>query len=211
MSVVVALHLGLLQFNGMNRFTQHSPVFESILILPTERTPDAIPSTASNKKIKYKAAPKNQMPPAESIKPGSPVDAPAADSNEIDTNKSVDWHEAANTAIRQSLAAAASKSKTLEFGISPQQHQQAVALPSPFTQPAHRLGDTTKTADGDDLVWLSENCYQVANSDASHFASFTIGAPDISKSYVKCKSALGNMQSNSHLFDHLKPQPQVAR
>lgn len=211
MSVVVALHLGLLQFNGMNRLTQRSPVFESILLLPNERMPDAIPSAASNKKTKYKVAAKNQNQPTEFIKTDSPVDVPAADSNEIDANKSLDWHDAANAAIRQSLQAATAKPRTREFGISSQQPQQAVAPPSPFTQPAHRLGDIIKTANGDDLVWLSENCYHVVNSDAAHFSSFIAGMPDISKTYVKCKKALGDTQSNSHLFDHLKPPPEVAR
>jgi hypothetical protein len=35
-----------------------------------------------------------------------------------------------------------------------------------WPQAKHHAGDQFKTANGDWIVWINENCYQVANSNA---------------------------------------------
>jgi len=208
-AVVVVVHISLL----LLAWTQHTPQpvtpTETILVLVSV-SPKPIPF---EKKQNHSSAPVHQDTSSAHERPqseGRPVHIAAEEAPRAEVAKQIDWYAAAATSARQVAKAATTPSTVREFSHSIRPQTPAPTEPaSTFTQPARRFGDITKTSDGDDIVWLSENCYQVANSGANHFRSLVMGMPDTDKNTVTCRNSFGNSQGNAHMFDFLK-QPSAS-
>jgi hypothetical protein len=205
LSVVVLSHIGLLKLPWTSRTTPAPAGFESIVMLLPDKAPPPEPLRIPNN-VEI-AGSKNPLDknPIEIKKPDETPDlATTSSTSEATAPTPLEWRAVTNAAIQQAAKAITTKPTTRRFGESTQQPRPASEPQTLFTGPAHRFGDTTKTQDGDAIVWLSDHCYQIANSDSSHFMAFATGMPDTSKSYVRCKGSFDKAQSNSHLFDHLK-------
>jgi len=202
--VVVAMHIWLFWVPWTNHTSQLATPIESILLL----LPIESKATTSERKLKHIRVPVPQHISSTDEQPASDDRAPhlpAAEVPHTEVANQVDWYAAAVAAARQAAKTTATLSTVREFDHSiRQQAPIAIEPPSAFTQPAHRFGDITKTPDGDDVVWLSSNCYQVAKSYADHFKSIATGMPDTGKNTVICKKSIGQSQGNAHMFDSLK-------
>lgn len=199
--VVVAMHIWLLWLSSTKHTSQPVTPMETILVL----LPIESKATPSERKPKHTPAPTRQHI-SYTDEPPVPEDRtlhlPAAEVPHAEVANQVDWYAAASA--RQAAKTAVTPSTVREFGHSiRQQAPTAIEPPGLFTQPVHRFGDITKTPDGV-VVWLSANCYQVANSDADHFKAFATGMPGTDKNTVTCRKSFGQSQGNAQMFDFLK-------
>ncbi|HEX3848505.1 MAG TPA: hypothetical protein VHV81_14075 [Steroidobacteraceae bacterium] len=117
--------------------------------------------------IKAPNNPKRQLraalfvPPAPRIGESQPApDEPASDRSSEGSGKGVDWAAEARRAVHA-------------FDI---RNDRLLAMDSPYGVPAfdngwlyvrHRAGEQFKTANGDWIVWLDANCYQIADAAPS--------------------------------------------
>jgi len=202
---VVAVHIWLLGLFWTKDISRPLTRKETILIL----LPIESKATSSERKPKHTLAPPRHQHISSNDQHPAPEDRTlhlaAAELRHSEVANQIDWYAALDTAARQAAKTIATPSMLRELGpsISPQA-PAAIEPPSVFTQPVHRSGAIAKTPDGDDIVWLSSNCYQVTNSSADHFKAFATGMPDTYKSTVVCKKSIGRSQGNAHMFDSLK-------
>jgi|GEM_PF-4226525 len=219
--VVAALHTGLvwmlwkkqisqsMEAVGWTRPASQPPtMMETLLLLLPAEPSKAAPSAKQPKQIQAPAPQHISSVGKQAVAENRAKPLSAAELPQEKAANPVDWQAVAAATIRQAAQTATTPSKVREFGQSiRQQAPTTTEPPSAFAPSAHRFGDTTKTTDGDNIVWLSKNCYQVANSDAEHFKAFATGMPDMGKGSVTCKKSIGQSQDKAHLFEHLKHPP----
>lgn len=209
MGGVIVFHFGLFRLPWVNHPRQQPALFESIVVrLPNEiLPPEPLPRQNNVKDIEQRNSVETHPIVANLSDDPDPAQTHGAD--EQKTTTPLDWRAAKDAAIQLAVKTATAKPTIRSFGQSIQKPQPTSQPRTIFTEPAHRFGDLTETPEGDSIVWLSENCYQITNSDVSHFMAFATGAPDTTKTHVKCYRSIGKKPPNSHLFDDLKRETEA--
>ncbi len=208
MSVVVIAHLGLFKLPWVNHPKQQPAVFESIVVLLSDK---ALPPEPSKDSVKGIGPPSPATPPVEVSKSDNPEPMQPSSTNEQKASTPQEWRAAKEAAIRLAAKTATAAPAFRLFGKPIQKPQPTPEPKTIFDEPKHRFGDITETPEGDSIVWLSENCYQITNSDVAHFIAFARGVPDTTKTHVWCSKSIGTPPPNSHLFDDLKREAATAR
>lgn len=178
----------------MNRAPQE-PAQSAMIWLPApERMPpEALPSPES-------------LPPAPAVPVPIPVVGPLpeaeAESNAITLP---DWESAARAVAREF----GRKPERRRFGPEPEVEPPSLKSARPphsvFERPLPRVGTTVRTPEGEQILWVSDNCYVSLGSQSltmrEHHA--------LKRGITSCQIGVGKRKARGDLFDPIKRPPQA--
>lgn len=207
--VVIVCHTIILQFLWLRPTKKTVSGDDSILVLLPVNP--LVRSTPDNKSVAGKAAARVHRTLAASSAEQKAINEADASQTEAEprvlATPAIDWRAAAEMAARQAARASAVRPAIRSFGDSSSSSSPLEpSAPGVFTEPRHRFGETSTMVNGDSVLWLSEHCYQVLNSDESRFRAFSLGTPDTSHGATRCTYPIGKPKANGELFKHLKPK-----